>query len=605
MSSRKKSRNQWYRMDLHLHTPASADYQEPHVTYLEILRKAEYRGIDIIAMTDHNSVAGYSDMVRDIELLTYLEGLGRAQPEELKRLAEYRRLLEKILVLPGFEFTATFGFHILGLFSPATPIRLIEHLLLSMNVPPHVLEEGNSEVGASADVLTAYETINEAGGICIAAHVNSSHGVAMRGFDFGGQTRIAYTQDHYLHALEVTDLGRKDRNSTERFFNGTKSGYERRMRCIQGSDAHRLNALPNTDKNTKNANLGVGDRITEVLLPERTFEALLEMFQGTDFSRTRPYSPSNQPPDYIQVAREEGASLVQSFHEVMTKAGGRLYSIIADVCAFSNTNGGTIYIGLNSDPKRPPIGIENPQEEIDLLQQEISRMISPRLDVEIDVQETQAKPIIRVQVPSGGDRPYAIEDNKIYVRDEADTTLAVRDEIVNLVRQGLKVQVEVMPPEPPPAPVDPPRPKAKRFAPIVAKTAPLVEPVAIGTPPPTGGVEIIAEEQRGDERYYTMRDLRNGNIVQNVTRSSARRLWHYAIKQHEGNPPRADKVTWQNDIGLWQRYVKNGETRYDLVQRIDGQMRMYYGVTDSGMPGAWQVFLVPEEAESIDPQRKE
>jgi len=605
MSSRKKSRNQWYRMDLHLHTPASADYQEPNTAYLDILRKAEFRGIDIIAITDHNSVAGYSDMVRDIELLTYLEALDRAQPDELRRLAEYRRLLEKVLVLPGFEFTATFGFHILGIFSPVTPVRLIEHLLLSLNVPPHVLDEGNSEVGASADVLTAYETINTSGGICIAAHVNSSHGVAMRGFDFGGQTKIAYTQDRYLHALEVTDLGRQDRNSTERFFNGTKSGYDRRMRCIQGSDAHRLNALPNVDKNAKNANLGVGDRVTEVLLPERSFEALLEMFQGTDFSRTRPYNPSRQPLDYIQAAREEGASLVQSFHEIMTKAGGRLYSIIADVCAFANTNGGTIYTGVTSDPKRPPLGIENPQENIDLLQQEISRMISPRLDVEIDVQETQGKPIIRVQVPSGGDRPYAIEDNKIYVRDEADTSLAVRDEIVNLVRQGLKIQVDAAPSEPPPIPVEPPRPKAERFAPIVHETAPVAEPVPLGSPPPTGGVEIVGEEQRGDERYYTMRDLRNGNIVQNVTRSSARRLWHYAIKQHEGNMPRQDKVTWHGDVGLWQRYVKNGETRYDLVQRIDGHMRVYYGVTDSGMPGVWQAFLVPEEAESIDPQRKE
>jgi len=381
MSSRKKSRNQWYRMDLHLHTPASADYQEPNTTYLDILRKAEFRGLDIIAFTDHNSLAGYSRMMRDIEQLNYLEGLGRAQPDELKRLAEYRRLLDKILVLPGFEFTATFGFHILGIFSPATPLRMTEHLLLSLNVPPHVLDEGNSEVGASADVLTAYETINEAGGICIAAHVNSSHGVAMRGFDFGGQTRIAYTQDEYLHALEVTDLGRQDRNSTERFFNGTKAGYDRRMRCIQGSDAHRLNAAPNADKNAKNANLGVGDRVTEVLLPERTFEALLEMFKGTDFSRTRPYNPSRQPLDYIQAAREEGATLVQSFHESMTKTGGRLYGIITDVCAFANTNGGTVYIGLNADPKRPPNGIERPQDGVDTLQQEISRLITPPLNI--------------------------------------------------------------------------------------------------------------------------------------------------------------------------------------------------------------------------------
>lgn len=594
MSSRKKSRNQWYRMDLHLHTPASADYQEINTTYLDILRKAEFRGLDIIAFTDHNSVAGYTRMMRDIEQLAYLESLGRAQPDELKRLTEYRRLLDKILVLPGFEFTATFGFHILGIFSPSTPVRLIEHHLLSLNVPAHVLDEGNSEVGASADVLTAYETINEAGGICVAAHVNSSHGVAMRGFDFGGQTRIAYTQDRYLHALEVTDLGRQDRNSTERFFNGTKAGYDRRMRCIQGSDAHRLNAAPNTDKNAKNVNLGVGDRVTEALLPERTFEALLEMFQGTDFSRTRPYNPSRQPLDYIQAAREEGASLVQSFHDNMSKAGGRLYSIIADVNAFANTNGGTVYIGLASDPKRPPNGIEQPQDGVDLLQQEISRMISPRLDVEIDVLETQGKPIIRIQVPSGNDRPYAIDDNKIYVRDEADTTLAVRDEIVSLVRQGQGIKDTALP-EPLPIPVEPPRPKATRFAPMVDALLPAPLPQLIQ--PPTGGVEIIGEEQRGDENYYTMRDLRNGNIVQNVTRSSARRLWHYAIKQHEGNKPRIEKVTWHGDIGLWQRYVKNGETRYDLVQRLDGQMRVYYGVTDSGMQGAWQTFIEPDEAE--------
>jgi hypothetical protein len=92
-----------------------------------------------------------------------------------------------------------------------------------------------------------------------------------------------------------------------------------------------------------------------------------------------------------------------------------------------------------------------------------------------------------------------------------------------------------------------------------------------------------------------MRDLRNGNIVKNVTRSSARRLWHYAIKQKESNPIRMDKVQWSGDIGLWQRYERQGEVRYDLVQRSNGQTRIYYGVSDSGMQGPWQVFLTPEE----------
>lgn len=584
MASRKKSRQHWYKADLHLHTPASADYQEPNVSYLDILRKAEFRGLDIIAFTDHNTVAGYAAMMREVEQLDFLQRLGRAQPEELRLLAEYRRLLDKILVLPGFEFTATFGFHILGIFSPATPIRQLEHLLLSLNVPPRALDEGNSEVGASSDVLTAYQVIDESGGICIAAHVNSSHGVAMRGFDFGGQTRIAYTQDRHLHALEVTDLGRKDRNSTERFFNGTKAGYPRRMRTIQGSDAHRINASP-PDRSGKQLYLGVGDRVTEVLLPERTFEALLEMFRGNDFSRTRPYNPARQPLDYIQVAREEGPSLVQSFHESLSKKGGNFNNVIADVCAFANTNGGTIYIGLSADKSQPPQGVPNPQEAINLLRREISRMITPSLETEIDTQETAGKTIIRVQVPSGDDRPYAIDDNKIYLRDEAETTLAVRDEIVNLVRQGLGVQDNFVEAETtlstPPAPTDMP-------------SAPIQE-VTNTITPPTAGVEIVDVQERDGERYYTLRDLRNGSIVNNVTRSSARRLWHYAIKQYEGNPVRPDKVEWQGDVGLWQKGERAGETRYDLVQREDGKLRVYYGVTDSGMHSPWSAFLVPED----------
>lgn len=565
-------------MDLHLHTPASSDFQEPSVSYLDILRKAEFRGAEIIAFTDHNTVAGYARMQREIEQLAFLETLGRAQPDELKRLAEYRRLLDKVLVLPGFEFTATFGFHILGIFSPSAPIRQIEHLLLSLNVPPAALDAGNSEVGASSDVLTAYQTIYEAGGICIAAHANSSHGVAMRGFDFGGQTKIAYTQDKHLHALEVTDLGRKDRNSTERFFNGTKSGYTRRMRCIQGSDAHRLNASGN--KGGKPTHFGIGDRVTEVLLSERSFEALLEMFQGNDFSRTRPYNPSRQPLDYIQAAREEGPSLVQSFHEGVSRRGGQVYSIIADVCAFANTNGGTVYVGLPADAKKPPIGVNSPQEIIASLQQDISRMLTPTLEVEIDSQETQGKAVIRIQVPSGEDRPYALEGSKIYVRDEAETSLAVRDEIVNLVQQGFKPVVQ---PEASVQPVSPPE---------------IVEaPISDETTPPNSGVEIIGVEKRSGERYYTMRDLRNGNIVKNVTSASARRLWEYAIKQRESNPVQAEKVEWRDDIGLWLRYQKSGEWRYDLVQRVGKDIRVFYGVTDSGMQGKWQVFLAPDESE--------
>jgi hypothetical protein len=584
---------QWYRVDLHIHTPASADYQEPDVTFLDILRKAEFRGIDIIAFTDHNTVGGYAAMMREIEQLSYLERLGRALPEELRTLAEYRRLLDKILVLPGFEFTATFGFHILGIFSPQTPIRQLEHILLSLNVPPETLDSGSSQVGASSDVLTAYRVINESGGICIAAHVNSTHGVAMRGLDFGGQTRIAYTQDPNLHALEVTDLSSKGRSSTQRFFSGTKPEYPRRMRCIQGSDAHRLNVPPGTDKTNKY--LGVGDRVTEVELEARTFEALLALFKSNDFSRSRPDTGSRKPYDYVEVAREEGPSMVQAFHEAMTKRGGKLYNILADVCAFANGNGGTIYVGVDADREKPPVGVAKTQEAINTLTEEISRMITPPVDVEIDTLESQGKQIIRIQVAAGDNKPYAIEDYKIYVRDNAETNQAVRDEIVSLVTQGRLANPQpitaAIPAESPPEIISTP-------VPPIEITTPSADESDDAIPPPRGGVEIIDSEQRNNTNYHTLRDLRNGSIVKNVTRSSARRLWHYAITQKETNPVKPDKVQWQGEIGLARRYQKAGETRYDLVQRKNGSIRVYYGVTESGMHGPWQAFLGPDDEET-------
>ena len=190
---------------------------------------------------------------------------------------------------------ATFGFHVLGIFSPDTSMRYIEHVLLSLNVPPQVLDEGNPAAGSTADVLEAYRMIDEAGGIAITAHINSAHGVMMRGLNFGGQTRIAYTQDRHLHALELTDMHKRGRASTRRFFDGTKPEYPRRMHMIQGSDAHSLD----TFNEGKNVRFGIGERVTEMLLQDRSFEAIKSLFASTDFSRTRPYNPDKKPYDLI------------------------------------------------------------------------------------------------------------------------------------------------------------------------------------------------------------------------------------------------------------------------------------------------------------------
>jgi hypothetical protein len=311
----------------------------------------------------------------------------------------------------------------------------------------------------------------------------------------------------------------------------------------------------------------VGDRVTEVLVEEISFAALREVFVGNDFARTRPYQAAKAPQDYIQIAREEGATIVQDFHVGYTQRGGRLYAILADVCAFANANGGTIYVGVSANPKERPVGVKDPSRVIRALRSGIERRITPPIEVKLDQQNTQGVQIVRLVVPRGADPPYAIDDSKVYVRSESETGLAVRDEIVNLVMRAVRMP-----------------------------SRPAEDEVESRTEPPRTGVEVVTSEERKGTRYHTLRDLRNGNVVKNVTRKSARRLWHYAITQVEDHPVNEDAVEWHGDVGILDRRDHAGKARYDLVQRKGDGIRCYYGVTEGGIHGVW-TELVGLEAE--------
>ena len=608
-----KPTRKWYKVDLHLHTPASHDYEEPQLTYLDWMRALVAKGVEIAAITDHNTVAGVAAIRHEFEWLTRLEKDGRLTDTERTQLAEWRDLAGKVLLLPGFEFTATFGFHILALFPPETSLRHLEHVLLTLKVPADKLDLGSTETGASTDVLSAYRIIREAGGLVIAAHANSTHGVAMRDFPFGGQTKIAYTQDSNLDALEVTDLESR-RYSTARFFNGSKIEYPRHMHCIQGSDAHRVNV---DAKNVKR--LGIGERATEMALDVASFDAIKTLLQSTQFDRTRPARPKDVPFDPLMAARAEGPSIVQSFHESASQRSGKLAGILADVCAFANTAGGTIFIGA-SPRKDKPKGLPNPKEVEAEVRAALVDRLTPPLEVKVDIFQSEEVQVLRLRVPKGNDRPYCLDDNKFYVRDETETSLAVRDEIVALVREVLES-----------ASVAQPALQEANIAPAVSRGKPeyrdrrrgrgrlgeepsdngkvtegatsLAEVDTLGEASqsddafylPQIGVEIVETGDRSGHHFYSVRDLRNGHIIKNVTRRGARKLWNYAIQQHEDNPINQRKIEWRGNIGLVRAEKRAGKTRYDLALREGERVRVFYGVTDDGMEGDWTVFVQEEE----------
>ncbi|BCX05297.1 MAG: hypothetical protein KatS3mg053_3235 [Candidatus Roseilinea sp.] len=639
----------WKRVDLHIHTPASHDYEEPNKTYLDILKQAERRGLSIIAFTDHNTVNGYRNMMNEIEHLEYLEKLDRIRPDELARLNEYRRLLKKILVLPGFEFTATFGFHILGIFSPDKPLRDIERVLMDLRVPGHALDKGLTEAGATSDVLQAYEAIDEAGGIAIAAHANSSNGVAMRGLNLGGQTRIAFTQDPHLHAIEFTDLDR-GRYSSAHLFTGIKPEYPRRMFAIQGSDAHRLTV---SKENAKR--LGVGERATEIQLDEVSFEALRNVFLSQDFGRVRPvFDVLDLPEDALIKAREGGPSASVAFHVALPKRGDRFEAVLRDICAMANGEGGNVFIGCDAKPGKKAPGVSDAHDLVQKLSLEMEKRIAPRLLAPVQVRVLDGADVLHIRVPCGEDAPYVLDGDRFFVRSDAESRPATRDEIVAIARRGYeKPQPQEQrppaqpqhaerrpqrPPQPqperrpheqrkpqqqpqqkqrppqqtqPPAKPQPqqqsvrrerqdkPRPAEPATVTIAAQSLPAENGASALPGTPKTGVQVLSMEERSGVVYFTVRDLRNNSVIRNVTMKSARDLWHYAITQFADHPSGPEEIEWQGDRAVLTREMRAGKMRSDLAIRdASGKVVVFYGVTDDGLDERWRELIAAFSARS-------
>ncbi|PJF45962.1 MAG: hypothetical protein CUN48_16225, partial [Candidatus Thermofonsia Clade 3 bacterium] len=184
---------------------------------------------------------------------------------------------------------------------------------------------------------------------------------------------------------------------------------------------------------------------------------------------------------------------------------------------------------------------------------------------------------------------YALDDNKFYVRDEAETSLAVRDEIVALVREGLGFEPEQEEPVASPAKAASAKPAEKegrqpqrerKNGATVRSPASLPAAQVNGaqTPPqqtptpgedttfylPQVGVEIVESEERNGHRCYTIRDLRNGHVIKNVTRKGARKLWSYAIQQVEDKPVDPSRIEWRGNLGFIRMERRAGKARYDL-----------------------------------------
>jgi hypothetical protein len=562
--------HRWMRADLHIHTPASEDYAEPHTTYLEILQEAERRELDIIAFTDHNTVHGYEQMRQEIDFLQTLERAQRLTEDEQLRLNEYRRLLHKITALPGFEFTSHFGAHILGLFAPDRPISLIEATLLQLGVQPDLLKRGACSVPDTRHVTDAYEIITRAGGMVIAAHANGPNGVISETLRMGtsGQARIAATQHPALHALEFVNFYTDHEKFTSPgFYNGKTEHYERRMFCIQGSDAHRLRRTTAGDGNGWHRH-GIGDRYVELLLSENSFAALKALLSSQEFDRVR-VPKRDQKQWEVDTLRGGAPSERQILREGTPEQVEHLW---CDVAALANLGGGVLIVGVEKDGASVT-GVARPDQVSEMLRRHVHEQIVPQPYLTMELMNYEGHDLIRVEVRAPDHPPYMGRDGVIYMRRDGETAPADRGEVIQLCRRAL----------------------------AEGALSPLDNGQDLELP--RSGMEIVGAQKRGGVWLYEVRDLRT---TAGVTRDRAQGLWAYAISRYEdlrdGKIDIQSQVKWRGRLGLWRAYRQGNRTKYDLVHRdANGVIgHVFFGVSDWGLGEGWQALLGERESETVE-----
>jgi len=221
----------FYRVDLHIHTPISSDYEDKSVTLEQILDKCVEEGLDLVAITDHN-------IVGDLE--------------ELDRLATAKN----VTVLPGVEISTRGGkqgIHLLAIFDRGTRKDILLDLLSRVGITSE--KRGKEEALTDCFLTDVLEEIRKLGGITIAAHSDSRRGLTE---DMRGQQRAEIINDERLNAIEIIH---KD---TRKYFDRTDGSYKRRVPCIQSSDAHSLDEI--------------GKRVTRLKMDALCLEGIRQAF---------------------------------------------------------------------------------------------------------------------------------------------------------------------------------------------------------------------------------------------------------------------------------------------------------------------------------------
>ena len=138
----------------------------------------------------------------------------------------------------------------------------------------------------------------------------------------------------------------------------------------------------------------------------------------------------------------QGEDSKNQFKKDLTNAD----ALAAELVAFSNTQGGKIFVGVDDDGEIVGLKTEAIQRINQLLSNTASQNVRPAINPLTEISTIEGKRILILDVANGNNKPYQDKNGVIWVKNGADKRRATaREEIQRLFQESGMVHADIIP----------------------------------------------------------------------------------------------------------------------------------------------------------------
>ncbi len=309
----------YYKADLHIHTPSSADqkygysqkdaeedidngYERARGIAGQILDKFVEEEISVAAFTDHNT-PGY---VNNADFSSLSLSWYQLVKDEYKRRRDEDESYPELLLLPGVEIT-TDRIHVLGIFDDEDDFATFKIASLLRSVDVRESEFGKViGVFGTKSIWEVAAAIDELGGICIPAHINQRNMRSLlRQFQPPDMEMERLVQHRAIHVFGVVPPNAKTwkdersyrsilENKTFKNTSGARVRYHDWMVAKREEVPQHLPALGYVMNSDAHSVSKIGERFSWVKMDDLSFRSLASALRNPSYriheTRVKPVS---------------------------------------------------------------------------------------------------------------------------------------------------------------------------------------------------------------------------------------------------------------------------------------------------------------------------